>query len=68
MAQSVRKESSPGRPTVPVEDLNDFRFTVSFPRSREKDLKKLASRQGLSISAFSRKATLESLDSQFEAE
>jgi hypothetical protein len=47
-----------GRPFKRPGDLVDFRISVSFPRSREKAIRKEADRQGLHISAFVRQAVL----------
>lgn len=53
-----------GRQPVPEEALMDARFSMQFPRSREQDLRKVAFRSGLNVSAYMRMVILTKLDDE----
>lgn len=54
---------SPGRPRIPEgEQCRRGRFTINIPPYRVRQLREVAQRQGLQISAFMRQAVLNRLD------
>lgn len=62
----VEKKQKPkrhrGRPFTDPQSLVDARFSMSFPRAREQELRDQAFRQGLHVSAFLRQTVLQRLD------
>lgn len=61
-AQTNKVKRRRGRPFRPVELLIDFRVSVSFPSSRELELRRCANAEGLNMSAFIRQILLRELD------
>lgn len=54
MGTSVSQKKATGRPKLADEELTDFRFTVSLPRSKKEEFESLCLKRGLSKSAISR--------------
>lgn len=51
-----------GRPVKKTDLMIDARFSVSFPCSRDEELRAAAQAQGLSLSAYARQILLRHLD------